>query len=200
MIKAIFFDIGGVLVPDIFSVTDVFLAKKAGVSEKDVFNARLKHWRALKLGELDSNEFWRRLLLELGVSVSVEEMVKMAYGVLRPMPSSISLLKRLAEQKKCLLGIISNNSHEWSEYTKKDLGLGQYFDDWVSSSDVHLAKPYEGIYLLAVKRLRVKPEESVFIDNQEKNLESASAIGMNVIHFKSARQLERELKKLGVEF
>jgi putative hydrolase of the HAD superfamily len=200
MIKAIFFDIGGVLIHDLFSETDVFLAKKAGMSKEDIFQVRIRHWLPLKLVECDCAEFWRGFLKELGVRVSVEEISKMAYAVLKTMPASVALLKRLAKSKKHRLGVISNNSHEWSEYAKKDLGLGQYFDDWISSSDVHLAKPGKEIFLLAVERIGVKPEECVFIDNQKNNIDGASELGMSVIHFKSAKQLESGLKKLGIEF
>jgi len=200
MIKAIFFDLGGVLVHDLFSETDRFLASKLRISEDAVKQTRLKYWRSLKFGRCGCRAFWRGFLGELGSEVSVKEMSKMTYEIMKPMPDSIALLKRLKKSGKCKLGVITNNSHEWSEYAKHKLGMRKYFDDWVSSSDVHLAKPRKSIYILAAKRIRTRPSECVFIDNQKKNVDGAIKAGMNAIHFKNARQLERELKKLGVEF
>ena len=200
MIKAIFFDIGGVLVHDLFSDTDRFLAKELGISEDAVKRVRIKYWHSLKFGKCSCNVFWRSFLKELGADISFKELSKRSYDVMKPMPASITLLKRLEKSRNYKLSIITNNSHEWSEYAKRKLGIGKYVDDWVSSSDVHLAKPKKSVYILAARRLKVKPSESVFVDNQKKNVKGAIKAGMNAIHFKNARQLERELKKLGAEF
>jgi putative hydrolase of the HAD superfamily len=200
MIKAIFFDLGGVLVHDLFSETDRFLASKLRIPEDAVKQARLKYWRRLKFGRCSCNAFWRGFLAELDAKVSVEQMSEMTYKIMKLMPASIALLKRLSKSGRYKLGIITNNSHEWSEYAKRNLHIRRHFDDWVSSSDVHLAKPRKSMYILAAKRLKVSPSECVFIDNQKKNVDGAIKAGMKAIHFKNARQLEKELKKLGVEF
>ena len=62
-----------------------------------------------------------------------------------------------------------------------------------------MVKPEPGIYRLLLERYDLKPEECVFLDDTEKNLEAAEAFGIYTIHFKNKEQAEEELKKIGVE-
>ena len=44
----------------------------------------------------------------------------------------------------------------------------------------------------------MKPEESLFIDDNKRNIEAAKALDIQSIHFSSPQQLKKELKKLNV--
>lgn len=76
--------------------------------------------------------------------------------------------------------------------------LGGYrgFDPVVLSSKEKIAKPNPEIYRLAVKRSRVKPEEIIFIDNRERNLVPAQAMGMKVVLAKNSDQIVSDVKQI----
>jgi putative hydrolase of the HAD superfamily len=60
-------------------------------------------------------------------------------------------------------------------------------------------KPNAAIYKLALSITQRAGEECVFVDDRELNLECAKELGMHTIEFRSAAQLAKELRGLGVE-
>lgn len=70
------------------------------------------------------------------------------------------------------------------------------FNATISSCNVGLRKPDPKIYKFVLKKLHVLPKEAVFIDNQKWNITPARKLGMRTILFKDNNQTIRELKKL----
>jgi HAD superfamily hydrolase (TIGR01509 family) len=64
--------------------------------------------------------------------------------------------------------------------------------------EVHLSKPGKDIFLLALKNCGLKAEECIFIDDKEKNVAAAKALGFNAVLFRDNKQLFADLKKAGV--
>ena len=87
-------------------------------------------------------------------------------------------------QKDHHLALLSNDVSEWSAYLRKKYDLNQYFEEIVISGDVGLRKPDRAIYELLLRRLQCRPENSVFIDDRQKNLIPAMRAGMRTIQFK----------------
>lgn len=75
----------------------------------------------------------------------------------------------------------------------------QILDGYVVSSDVHLIKPDAAIYRCLCERFNLRPEQCVFADDKQPNVEGARAVGMKAIHFKNAEQYENELKAILAE-
>lgn len=75
----------------------------------------------------------------------------------------------------------------------------QILDGYVVSSDVHLIKPDAAIYHCLCERFNLSPEECVFADDKQPNVEGARAVGMKAILFKNAVQYEEEIKPLLAE-
>ena len=74
----------------------------------------------------------------------------------------------------------------------------QWFEGIVVSGEEMTRKPFPDIYQTTLKRFDLKPVESLFIDDNKRNIEAAKALGIRSIHFSSPQQLEKELKKLNV--
>ena len=81
---------------------------------------------------------------------------------------------------------------------KEEKGVYSHFDVVVLSYQVGLAKPQKEIFEHALKELRLKAGECVFIDDKIENIAAAKSLGFKAIHFKDAEQLASELKGLGV--
>jgi 2-haloacid dehalogenase len=58
---------------------------------------------------------------------------------------------------------------------------------------VGFKKPAVGIYQKAIEWASVEPQKIIFIDDMEKHVEVAISLGMQGIHFISAKQLKEEL-------
>jgi len=72
----------------------------------------------------------------------------------------------------------------------------EWFDGIVVSGDEGVIKPDPRIFRILLDRYRVAADEAVFIDDNPKNAQAASALGIHGIHFQSPAQLRRELVSL----
>ena len=81
------------------------------------------------------------------------------------------------------------------------LGIHGLFDTVVCSADEGMAKPDHRIYRLAAERLSLPPDECIFIDDAERNVEAAREVGMAAVHFRvhQGDDLPAQLAELGVQ-
>ena len=79
------------------------------------------------------------------------------------------------------LGMLTNNVAEWRDAWRSTIPIAELFDDVVDSSEVGICKPDPGVYHLACERLGVEPPAAVFLDDTERNVEGARAVGMRAI-------------------
>jgi len=96
---------------------------------------------------------------------------------------------------KYKIGIISNVMAEYIHLilSEDDLKL---FDDIVLSYKVGVAKPDVEIYKLSLQNLGVKPNEAVFVDDQQRYVEAAMSLGMKGVYFQDFDQMKTDLEKL----
>ena len=69
------------------------------------------------------------------------------------------------------------------------------FDQLTWSCDLGVVKPDPAIYLHTIKKLNVKPEQALFIDNLQKNIVGAEAVGLNAALFENVEQLQNDLAR-----
>ena len=102
-------------------------------------------------------------------------------------------------KKKYPLYLISNTNKMHFDYIKENFKILRHFKKTFPSHEVGYRKPEPQIYKKVLKKIKLKPEETVFVDDVEKFVDGARAIGMHAIQFRNPRQLVREFRKLGVE-
>lgn len=88
-------------------------------------------------------------------------------------------------------------SDQW-HLSKKALILPKYskkFDSVIISCDVGVRKPNPKIYKLLLKKLKFKPSQCIFIDNQQWNIAPAKKFGFKTILYKNNKQLFKQLEK-----
>ncbi|MEX0920588.1 MAG: HAD family phosphatase [Candidatus Pacearchaeota archaeon] len=93
------------------------------------------------------------------------------------------------------IAILSDQWH-FSKKALLDKKKADKFDAVIVSCDVGIRKPDPKIYNLALKKLKVKPSEAVFIDNRDWNTKPAEKLGIKTILFKNNEQTFRELEKI----
>ncbi len=94
--------------------------------------------------------------------------------------------------------ILSNYSKHGYELTRQELPFVEDMDGVLFSYEVKLVKPEPEIYQTLLNKFQLKPEECVFMDDNEKNVIAAREAGIHAIHFKNKEQAEAELEALGV--
>jgi len=114
-------------------------------------------------------------------------------------PKNVEILKKL-EGKFQLYGL-TNWSAETFPIALDNYDFFQLFEDKIVVSGTEkLIKPGREIFELLLKRYDLKAEESVFIDDNIKNIETAKTLGFQVVHIKPQTDLGDELKNLGINF
>lgn len=91
--------------------------------------------------------------------------------------------------------VLSNACNRFYNYFPKHYDL-KSFDGVVVSSDIKMIKPNPAIYDYILKTYDLKPEECLFIDDLEANVEAAEAVGIKGFVFKN--NYEELMKILGM--
>lgn len=115
-------------------------------------------------------------------------------------PHNVAVLRKLANTKYTLFGL-TNWSAETFPYALENYDFFKIFDGKIVVSGTEkLIKPDPTIWNILLERYQIKAEESVFIDDNAKNIEVAKTLGFKVVHIKDDTDLEKELKDLGINF
>ncbi len=95
---------------------------------------------------------------------------------------------------------LSNYSQKALEDCPDAMGFLPYTDGGIFSFREKLIKPDPAIYRLLLERYDLAPEETVFLDDRQENVDGAEKVGMCGIVFRSLKQAVQSLKEMGVEF
>lgn len=112
-------------------------------------------------------------------------------------PEGLKIVETIAGMY--FLSTLNNESYELNVHRIERYGLRKYFTVFFSSSFLGVRKPDPRIYRAALQITQRKPEECLYIDDREPNLEPARRLGLATIHFQSADQCRRELSQHGVQ-
>ncbi len=70
------------------------------------------------------------------------------------------------------------------------------FENIFSATELNLSKKDPESYKLIAKKLNVQPEEILYVDDQQGNIDAAKQAGMNVILFTSTKQILKEIHEI----
>ena len=107
-------------------------------------------------------------------------------------------LVRVLKNKGYRLFGLTNWSAETFPIAYNRYTVFREFEDIVVSGEVKLIKPDPAIFQLALDRFGINPEETLFIDDNIKNVETAISLGFQTLHLKEALQLENQLLELNI--
>lgn len=95
--------------------------------------------------------------------------------------------------------LLSNYSKRSFESDSKRFSFLPYVDGGVISYEVEVVKPEKEIYHKLIEKYNIQPENAVFLDDVEENLEGARAFGIKTIHVTSYEDAINGLEKLGIK-
>jgi len=198
LIKALIFDFGGVLSRTEDQQPRQRLAAKLGLSLAAlydiVFNSDFA--RLSEVGQLSSQERWERMGQVLGLKTE-EEIRAFLNDFFSGDKFDVELGQHIRRWHRCYkTALLSNAGDSLAVHVRDRLGLGDAFDEIIISALVGLAKPDPAIFLLALQRLQVAPQEAIFVDDMLPNVQAAAALGMHAIQFTTREALLAELGAL----
>ena len=108
----------------------------------------------------------------------------------------VKLIKQLP--KNLRLGILTNNHDRFEEYLQR-VAVAELFDAVINTHRIGGAKPEKLAYQKAVSRLSVEPENCLFVDDVEGNVDGGEAAGLKCHHFQNQTGLVEFLKKFDIQ-
>jgi putative hydrolase of the HAD superfamily len=97
------------------------------------------------------------------------------------------------------VGILSNATTQLRHWLE-DEGIAPLVDVVIISGEIGYQKPHKEAFDVLFERLGLAPGQVAFVDDSAKSLEKANEIGYIPILFKDNKQLEDDLRKLGISF
>jgi epoxide hydrolase-like predicted phosphatase len=195
-LRAIFFDLGGVIVRTEYQAPRERLAERLNMTyeeiSKVVFEAETA--RKASIGEMSVDEHWLAVTRKLRLPASEAESIRTEFFAGDVIDRDLlNFIRSLRPRYKT--GIISNAWGDLREYIVKHQ-FEDAFDTIIISAEIKMMKPQPEIYQLALKQAQVEAKEAAFVDDMPKNVEAANALGMHAIVFRDPAQVKENLKAL----
>jgi putative hydrolase of the HAD superfamily len=195
-IKAVIFDFGGVLLrtedPGGRREWEKRLGLQTGELDRIVFGSDTTDRSMVGLATQD--DVWQRVAARLDLDdETLQELRRDFWSGDRLDVELVQFVREL--HRRCKTAILSNAWPGARRAFVQRFGLGEAVDEIIVSSEECIAKPDARIYRIAAERLGVAPQEALFVDDMEENVEAARAIGMRGIRFSNTRQAIAEIQK-----
>lgn len=198
-IKNIIFDVSDVLTTFAHDPkwSNTLLAEEYDVPVERV-QAFFDEWGKVagKVHGMSLEEFWSKKTVDLGpipLSAAVASAERHAEDIMVD-PVMIEILKKL--QPHYRLFALTNI---WKPGHPFKPELDPYFEAFVQSCDINLRKPEPAAFDYILRTYKLKPRETLFIDNHAENVEGAQSVGIYAFLFTTVEALREELKRYGID-
>ncbi len=208
MIKAVFWDFGGVITSSPFEAFNKFEIDNNlpadFLRQVNSTNPNDNAWAKLERSQVNLEEF--DLLFEeesnnLGHAVKGKEVIALLQGQIRP--EMVKALQKIRGNliQACLTNNIRSLKEEAFEEGNVSVSgkhdvIMDLFDFVIESSKVNLRKPDPAFYKMACEKASIEPSEVVFLDDLGINLKPAKNLGMETIKVINSRDALQELQEL----
>lgn len=193
--RALLLDFGGVVTRTLFESCGEIerhfgLARGSLAWHGPLDPARDALWRAVLDGSMSDGDYWGHRFAALGAalgrSLQIEEVIAAMCGAdpnLAVRPGAIALVRK-AKAARCRTGVLSNDLERiYGRNVISRLTILGDMDCIVDGSRSGLRKPSPEAYAGALAALGNAAEETVFVDDQPRNVEAATSMGMAGVAF-----------------
>jgi 2-haloacid dehalogenase len=116
-----------------------------------------------------------------------------------PVSGTVDILHRIKKADNYRLYALTNWSAETFPWALDNFDFLHWFEGIVVSGVERCKKPDEKIFTILISRYQIRPEQTLFIDDNATNISAAKQLGFHTIHFQSPIQLKTELSLHGIE-
>ncbi len=195
-IRAVFFDLGGVIVRTEYQAPRQQLAERLGMEYDDlskiVFDSETG--AQASIGTITALQHWESVLKRLKRPPTELESIRDDFFAGDIVDRQLlNFLRSL--RGTYTTGLISNAWSDLRDYMVREK-MDDAFDHIIISAEVGVAKPDPKIFKIALEKAGVSPNEAVFVDDFYANIEGCETVGIKGIHFKDAESTLTQLKAL----
>lgn len=201
MIKSVIFDLGNVLI--YWDPKNLFNESYFdSVEKRDYFLSTIctDAWNEMQDAGRPISEATRDMIRQYP---EWEPAIRDYYGrwtemLNGPIKESVEIFRKLKDSKKYKIYALTNWNACLFEIALARYDFLDWFDGRIVSGEEKIRKPHTDFYKILEDRYGVVPEEALFIDDNLRNVNAAKELGYQTIHFKSAKQMEKEMTSLQI--
>jgi len=182
------FDMGGVVASD----TDVFpdVCDHLGLTAERFYELAGPNLERLLDGAITGDEFWARFSSIYGSPVKEDLFAK--YFNPRLDQNMVAILVRLKKSTRVVCGTNVFDSH-YNYLVPR--GYYELFDAVYASNKMGVSKPHSIFFRHILSAERIKPENVIFIDDDQVNVLAAEKLGIRSILFRESEKLKFEIEQ-----
>ena len=200
VIKAIIFDYYGVMCPRIAPLIAKETARQFDAPYKSVEPVTDELLDLMDDSSITFYEYWRRLKAKFGnkdAKLNRHRKIwrDLTLGLeINPKMEALIVRLRKAGYK---VTVLTNVARKMAGYNRMK-GRYKIFKPVFLSCEIGLKKPSASVFKHVLKKLKLRANECIFIDDNENYLKGAEAVGIKTILFSNFSQLVGSLRKFGI--
>ena len=201
-IEAVIFDYGKVLSNCEDPDAQRKLIALTGLERPEFDRHYWRHRHSYDQGVLNGRTYWARIASDAAISFTPEQIEDL-------IETDVLMWTSLNEEMLCWVialqeaniktAILSNMGEDCLAYMRQEFGWLAHFQHHTWSCELGICKPDPAIYLHTCEKLRVAPQQALFLDDKPENIAAASEVGLNAIQFENIDQLRRDLENRGLQ-
>lgn len=199
-IRHVIFDLG-----QVFITVDLNTFAKNFSEEFSVDPAELMHddfngvHKDFMVGRITGEDFHRLTCERFNHFVPFDKFRQIWESMLiAEVPGTAAIVEKLEEQEYSI-ALLSNTDPWHYEYSLNHIPILKRIDKNFLSYDLKMKKPDVEIFQTTARKLKANPDECLFIDDLQPNIDGAKSANLNAIQFINAEQLRRDLKQFGID-
>ena len=194
MIKNIIFDMSEVIISGYHGVEKI-LEQQYAIPEEEWERERLSKnelFLNLMRGNLSEEAYLEELLQGTNWNISIEQLkTAIRSNLNRPVPGTMKVVRELKGKYQLIL--LSDYVREWMKYIEERNEDLKIFDKKIFSYNIGTTKSEVETFETVLEQTKIVADETLFIDDYEKNVKNAEAVGIHGIVFENADQLRKTL-------
>lgn len=199
-ITHLFTDLGGVLLTNGWDRgLRKTVAAHFGVDPAEMDERHHLTYDTYEAGKISLSEYLRRVVFWEPRGFTEGQVVDFMLEQARCFPEMIELVQRVKDRNGLKVAVVSNEGRELTADRIRRFGLKEFVDFFIVSSFVHLRKPDEEIFRLALDVAQAEPDEVVYLDDRRMFTEVASQMGMRALWHQGYETTRAALAEMGLE-
>ncbi|MFZ2189613.1 MAG: HAD-IA family hydrolase [Candidatus Magasanikiibacteriota bacterium] len=192
MIKLILSDLTGVVIIGGHKKLCKLLADKYNLDSDKLYAViYTEYFNKFATNQISEEKAYSEPIKIFGLKETVQELTDMylhTHTINQPM---VDLFKSLKNNYNLVL--LTKNYKPYLDWEIKEFGLKEIFSEFINTSEINLPKASRETLNYVLNKFKLKPEEILYIDDQEENLVDAREMGFKTIFYQDFEQVKNEL-------
>ncbi|NCO11045.1 hypothetical protein CO038_02830 [Candidatus Pacearchaeota archaeon CG_4_9_14_0_2_um_filter_39_13] len=200
MFKSFLLDLGDTIFHPDWEKINEEMIKSTGITVFMPDDIKKIYSGEVLVGKESMKSIFRRLIERFNPGVDVDEVIEV-YSVLYKKHSKVnqkmvSLLKKLKNKGYKMYAL--SNTNEIHKRINEEKGIFSLFEKSYLSFEIGAKKPDEAAYKKFLEDTSLTAGETIYLDDNEKNIEAAKKLGFEAIIYVDYNLFEKELIQRGI--